>query len=329
MICKECKFENKEGAAFCANCGKPIAADSESAVKPEASDEEKTTIIETEEKQADDSEGDTTVLTSNAPMGGMPTAGTVPPMGAMPPMGGQAPVNNGMPAPGFNQGPRPAQPVQSKKAAKPAKAPKPAKAKKSKGTIAYIVISIILILGLAGVGVWGYFYYTGEIDDLKKDKADATAELTVQYEKEIEDLQTSNDELELKVEDYENEIALNEETISDLKADIDGYTAYEDILDAISTSVPQGSTSFFASNNVVHVSEGDTAEIKIFYADLDGTIQYYLENSSVATCEFGEGWENDETTATLYVEGLSAGVTSIEITNTTDSQTLEIIVYVD
>lgn len=325
MICKECKFENKEGAAFCANCGKPIVADSENDVKPASSDEEKTTIIETEEKQGDDSEGDTTVLTSNAPMGGMPPMGTVPPMGNVPPMGGvspmggSAPVNNGMPA-------KPAKPGKPAKAAKPAKVAKP---KKSKGTVAYIVISIILILGLAGVGVWGYFYFTGEIDDLKEEKANATAELTVQYEKEIEDLQASNDELELSVADYESQIALNEEKISQLQADVDGYTAYEEILNAISTSVPQGSTSFFASNNIVRVSEGDTAEIKIYYADLDGTIQYYLENSSVATCEFGEGWENDETTATLYVEGLNAGVTRIEISNTTDDQIIEIIVYVD
>lgn len=195
--------------------------------------------------------------------------------------------------------------------------------------MAYIVISIILILGLAGVGVWGYFYYTGEIDDLKKDKENATAELTAQYETEIEELENSNEELELQLEDYESQLTFKDEEISELQANVDGYAEYEEILNAVSASVPQGSTSFFASNNIVHVSEGDTAEIKIFYADLDGTVQYYLENSSVATCEFGEGWENDETTATLYVEGLSEGVTSIEISNTTDDQVVEIIVYVD
>jgi hypothetical protein len=98
----------------------------------------------------------------NGPKPSAPTPGMGMPAAAPKPMGApaMAPMG-GVPA----GGPKPAAPAP---AAKPAQ---PVKAKKSKGTIAYIVISIILILGLAGVGTWGYFHFTDKLDKAEEDKA--------------------------------------------------------------------------------------------------------------------------------------------------------------
>lgn len=352
MICKECNFENKDGAAFCANCGKPLPAESASAMEPIKDEDEKTTIIEpevkAEEKAADDSEANTTVLTSNTPMGGVapmgapapspapqgfnqgpkpgtPTPGApMKPMGAPTPMGAPAPMGAPMNKPPMGQAPmnKPAQAP----AGKPAK---PVKAKKSKGTIAYIVISIILILGLTGVGVWGYFHYTDEIDKVKEEKATLEADLTAQYEGEIATLQSDISTLETTVSDYETTFALYDEEISSLEAQIEDHAQYDDLIAAADLCTPQGSTTFFASNNFIHLSSGESAEIKVFYENLEGTVYYELQDSSIATCEWGDTWENAETTATLTVTGVSSGYTTIEITNTTDDQLIEIVVYVD
>ena len=70
MICESCKFDNREGALFCAECGKPLAS-----ANPEKSvekDVERTVILDevvTSSKESvdggDESESSTTVLTSN------------------------------------------------------------------------------------------------------------------------------------------------------------------------------------------------------------------------------------------------------------------------
>ena len=44
MICEACKFDNREGALFCAECGKPLAS-----ANPEKSDEkdaDKTVLLD-------------------------------------------------------------------------------------------------------------------------------------------------------------------------------------------------------------------------------------------------------------------------------------------
>ncbi len=69
MICKSCQFDNREGALFCAECGAPLASANDNAEKPEV---EKTVILDevvTNSKesveQEDESEANTTVLTSD------------------------------------------------------------------------------------------------------------------------------------------------------------------------------------------------------------------------------------------------------------------------
>ena len=60
------------------------------------------------------------------------------------------------------------------KPAKPAKAPKQKQPKQkdgkmSGGVIAYIVVSILLIMGLGAAVVWGYLHYSNKVDEAIRD----------------------------------------------------------------------------------------------------------------------------------------------------------------
>lgn len=351
MICKECNFENKDGAAFCAKCGKPMAAESASAMEPMApQDEEKTTIIDPSEANSaanpvDDSEANTTVLTNNMPI--TPSTPASAPQGfanGPAPMG--APMNNGpkpstpvpgmgvpaapkpMGAPGMapmgapvNNGPKPSAPAPAAKAA-PAQ-----KAKKSKGTIAYIVISIILILGLAGVGTWGYFHFTDKLDKAEEDKANLETELTSAHEAEIASMSEANSELETQITELEGNVTDLESQITDLQGSVSGYESYDSVIAFADGATAQGNSGFFASTNFVNLSNG-SAEIKVYYLDETGTVTYNLADSSVATCEWGEEWENN-VVATLYVDAVSSGTTTITLTNDTSDDEIVITLYVE
>ena len=104
MICKACNFENKDGAAFCVSCGKPLTTENAGPVEPMKGDD-KTVMIDPviSENKLDDSESNTTVLTNNmvnTPGPATPGFGAIPnnaPMNGMPmgmPMNG---TPNGMP----------------------------------------------------------------------------------------------------------------------------------------------------------------------------------------------------------------------------------------
>ncbi|MBE5953149.1 MAG: hypothetical protein E7257_03195 [Lachnospiraceae bacterium] len=111
MICESCKFDNREGALYCAECGKPLAAANTEAEKPEVKNADKTVILDevvTNSKESvdneDESEANTTVLTSDmikpaqaaAPKGF--TAGPTP-VKPMAPMGPQGMAPTGQPVP--------------------------------------------------------------------------------------------------------------------------------------------------------------------------------------------------------------------------------------
>ena len=170
MICPSCKFDNKDGVAFCANCGTKMSQDNsddktvlitEETPAPEAAPAEEAK----QETPVDDSESNTTVLTSElkgpgpVPVPGAPTPMNGAPMAFSPaPMGNTAPMNN---AP-MNGAPMGAPvPMNNAPAGKPGKAPKAPKQPKaaksgaSTGTKVYIGFSIFAILALVGVLVYG------------------------------------------------------------------------------------------------------------------------------------------------------------------------------
>ena len=120
MICESCKFDNREGALYCAECGKPLAAANTEAEKPEVKNTDKTVILDevvTNSKESvdknDESEASTTVLTSDmikpaqaaAPKAFTPGPAPVKPMApaGQPAPQGMAPM--GQPVP---QAPKPA-----------------------------------------------------------------------------------------------------------------------------------------------------------------------------------------------------------------------------
>lgn len=207
-----------------------------------------------------------------------------------------------------------------------AKAPA-VKAKKSKGTIAYIVISIILILGLAGVGVWGYFHYTDKLDKAEKDRKEAEEQLIIEYEAEIDSVESENTTLAMEVSDLEAEVSSLESQIAELESSVSGYEEYGALISYADGAVAQGSSNFFASANLINLSNGSAA-IKVYYFDENGTVTYNIADTSVATCEWGEGWEND-TVATLYVDPVATGNTTITLTNDTSDERIVIYIFVE
>ena len=404
MICRSCNYDNKEGAAFCAQCGKALTPETPEVnasemkpMEPKGTDEKTVSLDEafgTDNKQnqtvakpeenhvgaqpeqsagADAEEERTTVLTSDmissassvgtVPMGNPTVAPMGMPMGApmgmpsgapmgMPagaPMGmpAGAPVNPGV-APGNGRGPvgngqpmgmpmgTPAKPQKQQKAPKPpkaAKAPKPPKQKNKKsgkGTKVYIVISIILLLAFAGVGVWGFFYFNDKIDKINLEKDDLIAQMDASngnYESQIADKDSEIAALESKVDEYESEIASYDDKIADYEKTNELYAAYDGLINFAGSCAGQGYADFFASDTVLHLGNGKVP-VKIFFkVEESGNVIYEVENSAVATCEWDESWDGD--VATLYVSPVGSGNTTITLSNDVNGETIKIYVYVD
>ncbi len=135
MICESCKFDNREGALYCAECGKPLAAANTEAEKPEVKNANTTVILDevvTNSKESvdndDESEANTTVLTSDmikpaqaaTPKGFTPGPAPIKPMAPMGPQG-MAPATQ--PAPQQPMGPQGMAPATQPVSQKPAMAP--------------------------------------------------------------------------------------------------------------------------------------------------------------------------------------------------------------
>ncbi|MBR1815712.1 MAG: hypothetical protein IJ763_03335 [Lachnospiraceae bacterium] len=226
------------------------------------------------------------------------------------------------------------------KAQKPPKQPKEPKEKKGKlggGVIAYIVISIILILGMAGVGVWGYLHYNKKIDALKAEKEQLEidkADLTDDYEAQLDDKDGD-------IEDYKSQIADLESSNSDLQAQIDGYaesvgaySAYDSLINFFNTTaIGQGSSEIFVSDTVLHISGSDVKQIKVFCPSEDGVdFEVDAANPGVVSCEWTGEWEifgDLELVATLSVTPVSSGSTTITIKDATTGKAVNVFVTVD
>ncbi len=357
MICKSCSFENKEGAAFCAKCGKPLTQDAPAMdvndMKPmETDDSEPQTValdsaFAAPPKKDDDSEANTTVLTSEmiTPDKGTPEGNPAPqgftpgpaPMGAPKPMGGPAPMGAPKPmgGPAPMGAPKPTGGPAPMGAPKPmgGPAPKQNSPKKSgktgTGAKVYIIISIILIVAMAGTGVWMFMHFNGKIDDISNEKDKLASQMDASSssyesqladkESEISDLESSLTDLESQIADYESQIAAYEETSS-------SYSAYDALISFADASVGQGYADFFASDTVLHLN-GQVAVMVYYGVQEDSNVIYEVENSGIATCEWGEEWNGD--IATLYVTPVASGNTVITLSNDVNSETIKIYVYVD
>ncbi len=349
MICKSCNFENKEGAAFCAECGNPLQDEKASDMKPMENPEDKTVIIDTvvtdskesvdekvETPKVDDSEADTSVLTSNMmkkPAGPAPVQPMAPmgpgAMAPAQPMG--APMNQAsqMKPAGAPQGQVPPQPMQET-----SKKGKKAKAKKEKkmgtGTKVYIVISILLILGLAGVGVWGYFHYEDKLDKAETDKqtmvADYESQISVK-ETEISNLNASVTDAQSQVLSLEAEVADYELSLAESQAAADSYATYDGLISFANGSVGGAVTDLFVSDSVLHLTQGTDVTVLVYYPINEGLVEYVCTDKNVATCEWGE-WVS-ENVISLTVHPTGSGNATITVSNDQNEATDVIYIYVD
>ena len=365
MICPQCKFENKDGAGFCVQCGAklieaPAAADKAAeAVKDAAQEvkedikdeaknvsEESTTVLTADMLREQKSEESTTVLTAdmlepkndaapNGPIGkpaNMPTQ-PVPPQGMMQPPMGHNPNQPPMGQPG-NMGNMPPQGKQPKapKPSKEAKQPKQNSGKKNGGVIAYVVVSILLILGLIGGGVWGYLHYEKKLDNLNEEKDNVTKELE-QAKADITTKDSEIDGLEAQVETLNQENSDLQTSVSDYESQIStltsSYSAYDALIDfANNTATGQGYDDFFTSDTVVHLSGGGKS-IKVFFAPEDGSVGVNVADGGVATCAWQDGWGDSGLVGTIDITPVATGTTIITLNNDVNDETIKIYVIVD
>lgn len=258
-------------------------------------------------------------MTGQVPMGGQPPMGRPAQMGGQQPMGGQPAM--GGPA---QMGSQPPKPLKEPKIAKKQK-----QGKMGAGTKAYIVISIILILALAGGMVFGYFHFTDKLDDANKENEELTVDketIVDDYESLVSDLQTQISDLEDEVTVYEGDIADYESQIASYEESSDTYTAYDQLILFANSSNGRGYPDFFCSDTVIHLT-GDTVPLKIFFAAADGTVSYTCDDPSIVTCEWGEEWDGD--VATLNIIPGGSGNTTLTIGNDQNDNKIKVYVYVD
>lgn len=411
MICESCKFENREGALFCAECGKPLASANENAEKPMEKEVNKTVILDevvTNSKESvdkeDDSEANTTVLTSDmlkpaqaaapvspqpmapqapkmvAPQGapmGQPMAPQGAPMGqpqapkmAAPqgapmgqPMAPQGTPANGQPAPMAPQGApmnaAPATPTAPAAPTAPAPAPaeKPAKegkkadkksdkkadkkaakeekkAKKGKmgvGTKVYIAISIILMLAMAGAIVYGYYHYTGKLEDAKAEKetliTDYDAQLS-QKDNEIANLYASSTDAQSTIASLESQLASSQTDLATAQATADSYVAYDPLISFVESSTADSSTDMMVSDTVVYTTVGSTVQVYVYFPSQEGQLSYVVSNVEIVDCTWGEEWVNGNVLP-ISIEAKSAGDVTVEVTNDQNDITEKIFVHVE
>ncbi len=454
MICESCKFDNREGALYCAECGRPLAAANKEAEKPEVNNEKdsnKTVILDEvvtnskESVDSDDSEANTTVLTSDmlkpaqaaapqsftpgpAPMKPMSPNQAAPqapkmaapqqtpngqPMPQAPKMAAPQQVAGGQPMPMAPQAPKMAAPQQvaggqpmpqapkmaapqqaansqpmpqAPKMAAPQQAPngqpmpqapkmaapqqaansqpmqqapegaqplpldldKPAKAdkkadkkaakaakkeKKSGGSKAYVVISIILMLAMAGGLVYGYFYHTKkmdaantEIDNLKASNSDAQATIS-QKDNEIAKLYASSTDAQTTISTLETQLAESQAEQETAQATAATYVAYDPLISFVESSSADSNTDMLVSDTVVSTTVDSTVTIYVYFPSDEGHLNYLLSDSAKAECEWGEEWVNGNVLP-LEIVAKEAGDITIEITNDQNDVSEEIFVHI-
>ena len=366
MICTNCKSDNKDDAVFCEQCGAPLNASTEEK-KEDVVDEVTISLDDVAQKaeEAADSEGQTTVLISNAALDEIKEAAkdkapeqkapafTAPAPAPMPPMNNapmgqpmnKAPMGqpmNGAPMGQPMNGAPMGQPMNKAPMGKPEKAPKPPKAPKAPkapkepgamktGVKVYIVISIILLAGLIGTGIWGFLHFTNKVDDLEKDNSKLTIDLD-DAKSEIDGLNSDIDDKNDTIDALNSEISSLNDTcdsyetqIADLQESAGEYAAYDSLISFAKSATGQGYADFFVSDTVVHLTGGETA-VKLYFAN-EGDVMYTCNDSSVVSCEWSDNFENN--VASLYLTPTGSGNTQVTITNSVNDEEITIYVFVD
>lgn len=314
MICKACGHNNKDGVAFCSNCGQKLTPEVTQTTNADAKPE---TSAPTQETPAQAPEAPVQ-KTPEAPVNKPVPAPAQTPIQQAPgtPMMGMQGMGAPVPKPNPNMRPMNA----------PAPAPKPVKGKTPKG---YIIFSIILILALIGGLVAGYFYFNDQVKSLEDDKKDLQSQiaaLEVEVESVGSDSATALVEKETEIAELDNQVAEMEAELATLQAQLEGNSKYDDLINFVTAANLQANSNIISSDTVVYLKD-DAVELKVYYP-LDGTILFESKDSSIATCEWGEDWEN-EVVATLKIYPEGSGTTTIELANDQNDDIVTIFVMVE
>ena len=280
-----------------------------------------------EEEKEDDSEANTTLLTSELRT---PVMGVNPNSGSKPMPG--APMQSGM-APGapMQPGMAPGAPMQPGMTPVPqdmsldgsSKKDKKKAAKKntksgSNGTgKAYLIISIIVMVALAGAVATFFILHTNKINDLNDEVASLT-DANKEYETQVADYG-------VQVADYESQIATfsatvqeNAATIESLQEDIadyaassDHYATYNGLIAYADANTGTSNQQFFASDTVLHMTT-DPVEVYVYVSE-NTDLNYVIDDSSIASCEW-TGWASDNVAILTVTPGGTIGNTMITLT---------------
>jgi hypothetical protein len=188
---------------------------------------------------------------------------------------------------------------------------------------AYMVISIVIMVALAGAGAFFYITHTKKIDDLNVEIASLT-DANQSYKSENEDKDVLIEDYEEQIDGLNRNVDVAEETIASLKEDIDEYSAsseyyasYNGLIAFSDANTGTSSTTFFASDTVLHMT---TEELRVYiYVSETSDLNYYIENSDVASCEW-VGWENDNVAVLKVTPGTSVGSTKITLTKSSKKE---------
>ena len=402
MICPSCKFENREGALFCAECGKPLASANTNAERTVILDQVVTNSQDSVDK-VDDSEANTTVLTSDmrkpvqaakpqgfvastatpqapkmapqaVPMNGQPVQVTPQVAPQAPKMAPQAAPMNGQPVQPVQAAPQaapqapkmapqatpqaapmngqPVQPVQAapqvapqpktdiepeekldKKAAKKA-AKKAKKENKRGGSKAYVVISILLMLTMAGGLVAGYLYHdkkmdeaAAEIEGLKASASDAQATIS-QKDNELATLYASSTDAQTTIADLQIQLAESQSALATAQATASSYVSYDPLIAFVEAETADSSTDMMVSDTVVYTTAGSTVQVYVYFPSQEGQLSYLVSDVAVADCTWGEEWVNGNVLP-ISIQALSAGDVTIEVTNDQNDISETIFVHVE
>lgn len=214
---------------------------------------------------------------------------------------------------------------------KPPKAPKQAGTKAGTGAKVYIVISAILIVAMAGVGVWGFLHFNGKLDDANAEKDALASQMDASnssYETQVAEKDEEITALEAQVAEAQSQIEGYEEQLQQYESTSASYAAYDNLIAFAGSAGGQGNADFFASDTVIHLTGGQVAVQVYFTTEAESSnVIYNIDNTSVATCEWGSEWAGD--VATLYVTPTGSGNTVITLSNDMNDETIKIYVYVD
>lgn len=286
------------------------------------------------------SEENTTVLTNNmAPMNAMANnqnqGAPVPPsFGGPAPVGAPAPQKPVSPA-GMAATPVQMKPVPNQRAPKQPNSNKPAK--KSKGSLVYIIISAILMVGMAAAIVVGYLHFTGKVDDANKAKdelasaADASAadyELTIKekddeianLESQVATLETEKIELEASVLEYQGQI-------DDMSAANDKYAAYDALIEYANQCTGQSTGEIICGANIVHLS-ANTPEAYVNVYSPAAAVIAEVADTGIANIELVEG-TGENGIYTFKVTAVDMGNTVVYFTSEANDEEISTFIYVD